>query len=83
MPRIYVEFSGLDQIGSRCKTVASRVDTIQSNFQRTVRQLDWDIRFESNINSTATQIEKRWSSIQEHWKPINDLLKMPITNTLN
>ena len=28
MPRIYVEFSGLDQIGSRCKTVASRVDTI-------------------------------------------------------
>ena len=58
MPRIYVEFSGLYQIGSRCKTVASRVDTIQSNFQRTVRQLDWDIRFESNINSTATQIAK-------------------------
>ena len=58
MPRIYVEFSGLDQIGSRCKTVASRVDTIQSDFQRTVRQLDWDIRFESNINSTATQIAK-------------------------
>ena len=58
MPRIYVEFSGLDQIGSRCKTVSSRVDTIQSNFQRTVRQLDWDIRFESNINSTATQIAK-------------------------
>ena len=58
MPRIYVEFSGLDQIGSRCKTVASKVDTIQSNFQRTVRQLDWDIRFESNINSTATQIAK-------------------------
>ena len=58
MPRIYVEFSGLDQIGSRCKTVASRVDTIQSNFQRTVRQLDWDIRFESNINSTATKIAK-------------------------
>ena len=58
MPRIYVEFSGLDQIGSRCKTVASKVDSIQSNFQRTVRQLDWDIRFESNINSTATQIAK-------------------------
>lgn len=58
MPRIYVEFSGLDQIGSRCKTVASRVDTIQFNFQRTVRQLDWDIRFESNINSTAAQIAK-------------------------
>lgn len=59
MPRIYVEFSGLDQIGSRCKTVASKVDTIQSEFQRTVRQLDWDIRFESNINSTATQISRK------------------------
>ena len=59
MPRIYVEFSGLDQIGSCCKTVASRVDTIQSNFQRTVRQLDWDIRFESNINSTATQLSRK------------------------
>ena len=40
MPRIYVEFSGLDQIGNRCKAVASKVDTIQSDFQRTVRQLD-------------------------------------------
>ena len=71
MPRIYVEFSGLDQIGSRCKTVASRVDTIQSNFQRTVRQLDWDIRFESNINSTATQIAKtleQYSKTLENYK---------------
>ena len=59
MPRIYVEFSGLDQIGSRCKIAASKVDIIQSNFQRTVRQLDWDIRFESNINSIATQIAKK------------------------
>ena len=49
MPRIYVEFSGLEQIGSRCKTASSKVTTIQSDFQRTVRQLDWDIRFESNI----------------------------------
>lgn len=59
MPRIYVEFSGLDQIGSRCKAAASKVDTIQSDFQRTVRQLDWDIRFESNINSTATQLSRK------------------------
>lgn len=28
MPRIYVEFSRLDQIGSRCKSVASKVDAI-------------------------------------------------------
>lgn len=62
MPRIYVEFSGLNQIGSRCKSVASSVDSIQSDFQRTVRQLDWDIRFESNINSTTTQLSRKLES---------------------
>lgn len=59
MPRIYVEFSGLSQIGNRCKTVASKVENIQSDFQRTVRELDWDIRFQSNIESTATQLSKK------------------------
>ena len=59
MPRIYVEFSRLEQIGSQCKSVASKVDAIQEDFQRTVRQLDWDIRFESNINSTAKQLSRK------------------------
>jgi len=59
MPRIYVNFSGLDQIGSRCKSVASKVDGIQSDLQRTIRQLDWDVRYESNINSTANQIARK------------------------
>lgn len=59
MPRIYVEFSALSQIGSRCNTVATKISTIQNDFQHTVRQLDWDIRFESNINSTATQLTRK------------------------
>lgn len=59
MPRIYVEFSGLDRIGNRCKSVASKVDGIQSDLQRTIRQLDWDVRYESNINSTANQIARK------------------------
>lgn len=59
MPRIYVDFARLDQIGSRCKTIASKVDAIQSDLQYTIRQLDWDVRFESNINSTATQIARK------------------------
>lgn len=59
MPRIYVDFAKLDQIGTRCKSVASKVDTIQSDLQHTIRQLDWDVRFESNINSTATQIARK------------------------
>lgn len=59
MPRIYVEFSGLDRIGSQCKSAASKVDRIQSDFQHTIRHLDWDVRFASNISSTATQISKK------------------------
>ena len=59
MPRIYVNFSGLDQLGSRCESVASKVDGIQSDLQRTIRQLDWDVRYESNINSTANQIARK------------------------
>lgn len=61
MSRIYVKFSGLNQIGSHCKTISSKVDAIQSDFQCIVRQLDWDVRFESNINSTATQLAKKLS----------------------
>lgn len=59
MPRIYVKFSGLSQIGDNCERISSKVDTIQSEFQNTIRQLDWDIRFESNINSTANQISRK------------------------
>lgn len=59
MPRIYVDFARLDQIGNRCKTIASKVDAVQSDLQHTIRQLDWDVRFESNINSTATQIARK------------------------
>lgn len=59
MPRIYVDFAKLDQIGNRCKSVASKVDAVQSDLQHTIRQLDWDVRFEANINSTATQIARK------------------------
>lgn len=59
MPRIYVQFSGMEQIGTGCKTVSSRVDAIKSNFQSTIRALDWDVRFADDINSTATQIARK------------------------
>ena len=57
--RIYVDFAKIDQIGNCCKSVASKVDAVQSDLQHIIRQLDWDVRFESNINSTATQIARK------------------------
>lgn len=59
MPRIYVQFSGLNQIGIGCKNVASRVDSIESDFQSTIRALDWDVRYEEDINNTAKQISRK------------------------
>lgn len=59
MPRIYVQFSGLDQVGTHCKTVASKVDAIKSDFQSTISALDWDVRFADDIDNTAKQISRK------------------------
>lgn len=76
MPRIYVEFLELEQVGNHCKTMASKIDEIQSDLQTTVRQLDWDVRYESNINSTANQIarklERYSSALKSYQKFIED-----------
>lgn len=59
MPRIYIEFARMKQVGSNCKLVSSKVDQIRSDFQRTISQLDWDIKYQSDINSTATQLARK------------------------
>ena len=76
MPRIYVQFSGLEQIRTGCKTAASRIDTIETEFWRTIQALDWDVRYEADINSTAKQIsrklEKQAKALKDYQKFIND-----------
>lgn len=59
MPRIYVEFAGLKQAGTTCRDVSSKVSDIRSNFKNTIRQLDWDVKFQSDINSTASQLSRK------------------------
>lgn len=76
MPRTYVQFSGLSKIGTDCKTIASRVDAIESDFQRTIRALDWDIKFEDNIYNTAKHIagklEKQITALYKYEEFINN-----------
>lgn len=74
MPRIYVEFSGLKQVGNDCKIVASKIKTVQSNFQSTVRQLDWDIRFEADINNTAMKLSRKLESYSRVLKTYQDFI---------
>lgn len=59
MPRVYVEFAGLKEVGDDCRTVAVQIDSICSEFRNTVRQLDWDVKYKSDINSTANQIARK------------------------
>lgn len=76
MPRIYVEFSNLNQIGSDCKSIVPKIGNIKDNLENTVRQLDWDIRFGANINNTATQISRKLEqysrALEEYYQFIND-----------
>lgn len=73
MSRIFVQFSGLEQIGTDCKTVASRVDAIETEFWRTIQALDWDVRYEADINSTAKQISRR---LEKQAKALKDYQKV-------
>ena len=59
MPRIYVDFSGILQIEKDCKTVSTGVSNIKSDFKRTIRHLDWDVKYQSDINKTASQLAKK------------------------
>jgi hypothetical protein len=59
MPRIYVNFPGLERIGIECGTAASKVDELRYNIQNIHRQLDWDIRCKSDISNTARYIERK------------------------
>ena len=56
MPRIYVEFNKIRQIGNNFKGISSKLEGIRSNFQKTIKQLDWDVKCQSNINDTANRI---------------------------
>lgn len=59
MSKIYVDFDRLQKIGEGCGTVSSKTDGIKKDFQQTIRKLDWDVRFQSDINSTAMQLSRK------------------------
>lgn len=56
MPHIYVEFTRLRQMENSFKRIFSKIEKIKSDFQSTIKQLDWDVKYQSNINDTANRI---------------------------
>ena len=68
MPRIYVQFSGLDRIESQCGIIATKIDDIRSDLKGTIKKLDWDVRYESDIDGTADRIAKKLDGYEEALK---------------
>jgi len=56
MTRIYVKYSSLTEIGNECKNIASNIDKISNDFNRTIKRLDWDVRSKDNIEAKAERL---------------------------
>ena len=79
MPRIYVEFQRLKEIGERCSSVANKVDDVRLDFNNTVKKLDWDFKAQYDINKRATvisrQLEDYRKILTSYQKFINETLE--------
>ena len=76
MSRIYVDFNRIQKIGESCASVSSKTDEIMKDFQQTIKKLDWDVRFQSDINSTATQLSRKMQSYQRVLKEYKSFLEL-------
>ena len=65
MARVYAQFAGLDQIGTQCASVASGIHSVRADLKQTIKALDWDVRYESNINDTANKICQKLDDYEE------------------
>lgn len=59
MSRIYVDFNRMKSLGSGFQKVSSSISEISSDFQHTINKLDWDVRFKSDIDSTAKKLSTK------------------------
>lgn len=64
MPRIYVQFAGMKQLGDSWNGIGTQLEDIRDGFQKTVKNLDWDIKCQAEINNSAVRL----SSNLENYK---------------
>lgn len=62
MPQIYVEYERLNQLVGEVDSISKKIGEIHAKFQHTVKQLDWDVRYQSDINNTANKISQKLNS---------------------
>jgi len=75
MPRIYVEFARMKSFTGTCKNISGKIENIRSDFQRTVSQLDWDVKYEQDISNTAGQLVQKMDRYVQALKKYQSFLE--------
>jgi len=73
--RIYVNFSKMNGLGNGFLDRASNLQNIKEHFNTTIQHLDWDIKFQYNINSTAKQLRKKLENYSDALKKYDAFLQ--------
>lgn len=76
MPRIYVDFQKFKEIGNRCSSVADKLNKIRTDFNTTIKKLDWDLKIQYDINKRAgvisAQLEEYRKILKLYQRFINE-----------
>lgn len=75
MPRIYVEFARMKNLPRKYKTISGKVDDVRSDFKRTISKLDWDVKYMSDINNTASQLSRKLDRYVQSLKSYQSFLE--------
>lgn len=74
MPQIYVEYERLNQFVGSVDSISKKLSEIRDKFQSTVKQLDWEVRCQSDINNTANKISRQLSTYNTTLKSYHNFM---------
>lgn len=74
MARIYVLYRPMSELATKCKTSADKLTAIQGELSDVVFHLDWDVRFQNDINSKANAAIRKTDSLSRALRGFQDYL---------
>ena len=79
MGRIYVAFSGIEQMSKDCASIQSQLEQIKDSCQAATSQLDWEVRFEPEIAHAVSQLTRRLENEIQALKGFQQFLQQAYT----
>lgn len=58
MPKIYVDFTKLQEIENKFENITSKIDALKSDFFSAIRELDWKVQSEYSIRNKSLKISE-------------------------